>query len=330
MRWRQMRRLLSGALAPLALVLTSLLPASVQAAPVLPPVAATHVPVCPGPDARGSARCDALVRTDATARAAIPARPGARVNPDVPGNSGAYAPSSLQSAYNMQSAATSSGAGRTVAIVDAYHDPNAENDLAYYRSFFGLPPCASATGCFTKVDQNGGTNCPRTDTGWAQEISLDLDMVSAICPNCSILLVEATTNSYTDLGTAVDYAASVPGVVAISNSYGGSEWSGETSVDSHYNHPGTAITVSAGDNGYRVQVPAAPCYVTAVGGTTLTQLTNTGTRNATETAWSGTGSGCSAYELKPTWQTDSGCSLRTVSDVSAVARPRPRVLGAHH
>src|SRR5205085_8533797 len=163
-------------------------------------------------------------------------------------------------------------------------------DLTYYRSYFGLPACTSSTGCFKKVNQSGGTNnLPSANAGWAQEISLDVDMVSAICPNCSILLVEASSNGYADLGIAVNYAASVSNVVAISNSYGGGEWSGETSMDSPYNHPGIAITVSAGDSGYGVQFPAASSYVTAVGGTTLNQTTNNGTRSATETVWSGTG-----------------------------------------
>jgi subtilase family serine protease len=123
----------------------------------------------------------------------------------------------------------------------------------------------------------------------------------------------------------VDYAASVPGVVAISNSYGSAEFSTETSLDSHYNHPGFAVTVSSGDNGYGVQYPAASPYVTAVGGTTLTQTTNTGTRNATETVWTGAGSGCSAYETKPSWQSDPGCRARTVADVAAVSDPNTGV-----
>ncbi|HEX8966837.1 MAG TPA: hypothetical protein VF937_03090, partial [Chloroflexota bacterium] len=159
------------------------------------------------------------------------------------------------------------------------------------------------------------------NAGWAQEISLDLDMVSAICPNCNILLVEATSNGFADLGASVNTAAML-GATAISNSYGGSEWSGETGYwESFYNHPGIAVTASAGDNGYGVEFPAATGYAIAVGGTTLNQATNTGTRNATETVWSGSGSGCSAYEPKPTWQRDSGCAQRTVADVAAVADP---------
>jgi subtilase family serine protease len=210
-----------------------------------------------------------------------------------------------------------------VGIVDAYDDPNAESDLGVYRSQFGLAACTTANGCFRKVNQSGGTRYPRANGGWAQEISLDLDMVSAICPNCHILLVEASSNSLSNLGTAVNEAAAL-GATEISNSYGGGESSSDTSYDtSYYNHPGIAITASSGDNGYGVEYPAASQYVTAVGGTTLTRASNS--RGWSETAWSGTGSGCSAYDPKPSWQTDSGCSKRTVADVSAVADPNTGV-----
>src|SRR5262249_56685769 len=119
---------------------------------------------------------------------------------------------------------------------------------------FGLAPCTTANGCFRKVDQNGGTNYPRADKGWAQEISLDLDMVSAICPNCNILLVEANTNSFANLAAAVDTAASL-GANAISNSYGGGEDSGEVAHGAHLNHPRGAITASSGDSRVRPAVP---------------------------------------------------------------------------
>jgi subtilase family serine protease len=184
---------------------------------------------------------------------------------------------------------------------------------------FGLPDCTTANGCFKKVNQRGGNTYPRKDSGWALEISLDVQTVHAVCPKCKILLVEADTNSLSNLSAAVDYAASVPGVVAISNSYGGNEYSGETGSESHYNHPGHAITASSGDNGYGVSFPAASRYVTAVGGTTL----NVGAdhKRTSETTWNGSGSGCSAYISKPSWQTDSGCGRRTVADVSADADP---------
>ena len=302
--------------------------APVAAAPVLPPqsspIAGTAVPVCPGPVARGDVRCHAERRMDSLATSAVPSPAGVKVNPNVLGNNGAYDPGYLQNAYNLQAISPVAGASATVAIVDAYDDRTAASDLAAYRSYFGLPPCGS--GCFTKVNQYGlQSGYPRPNSSWAQEISLDLDMVSAICPNCKILLVEARSSSLADLGTAVKYAASVPGVVAISNSYGGSEWSGETSYEDYYNHPGKAVTASSGDNGYGVEFPAASRYVTAVGGTSLNQLSNTGGRNATEAAWSGAGSGCSAYIPKPTWQTDASCGNRSVADVSAVADPNTGV-----
>ncbi|MCQ4042031.1 hypothetical protein [Streptantibioticus rubrisoli] len=234
-----------------------------------------------------------------------------------------YGPSDLQSAYNLPSA--TAGSGQTVAIVDAQDDPSAESDLATYRSQYGLPACTTANGCFRKVDQNGGTNYPAADSSWAGEISLDLDMVSAVCPQCHILLVEAASPSLTDLGTAENKAVSL-GAKYISNSYGGAENPAETTVDSQYfNHPGVAITVSAGDGGYGATYPASSQFVTAVGGTALSRAANS--RGWTESVWStdsthGTGSGCSADEPKPSWQTtDTGCSHRTVADVSAVADP---------
>jgi subtilase family serine protease len=147
-------------------------------------------------------------------------------------------------------------------------------------------------------------------------------MASAICPKCKILLVEADNNSFINLATAVNEAAAL-GATQISNSYGGSEFSGETSYDSYYRHLGLAVTVSSGDSGYGVEFPAASQYVAAVGGTHLTK--NSSSRGWTETVWSGAGSGCSRYEPKPSWQHDTGCSRRTVADVSAVADPNTGV-----
>jgi subtilase family serine protease len=227
-----------------------------------------------------------------------------------------YGPADLQDAYKLPSA--TAGTGQTIAIVDAFNDPTAESDLAFYRSNYGLSPCTTGNGCFKKVDQNGGTNYPPFNNGWAEEIALDIEMVSAICPNCHILLVEANDNSFTNLGIAEDRAA-LMGVNATSNSWAAGEFSGELGQDVHYNHPGEAITFSSGDSGYGVVYPAASPFVTAVGGTHL--IKSGGKRGWTETAWSGAGSGCSAFEPKPTWQTDPNCAKRTVSDVSAVADP---------
>jgi subtilase family serine protease len=262
--------------------------------------------VCPGAMV-GSARCHSWVRVDGAGK------PIANVTPS------GYGPADLRSAYALTSSGSSA---QTIAIVDAYDDPNAEADLGVYRAQFGLPACTTANGCFRKVNQSGGAKAPRANGGWAQEISLDLDMASAICPNCHILLVEASSASFTNLSAAVNTAASL-GATVISNSYGGSEYSGEVSAQSAYNHPGIAITVSSGDGGYGVEFPAASQYVIAVGGTSLKRASNT--RGWTETVWNGAGSGCSAYIAKPSWQKDAGCARRTVADVSAIADPNTGV-----
>ena len=227
-----------------------------------------------------------------------------------------YGPANLQSAYKLPS--SSRGSGQTVAIVDAYNDPTAEADLGVYRAQYGLPPCTTANGCFRKVNQTGGTSYPATNAGWATEISLDLDMVSAICPNCHILLVEASTASYANLGAAVNEAAALH-ANAISNSYGGGDVSDASAP--YYNHPGIAVTASSGDSGYGVQFPASSHYVTAVGGTHLTTASNS--RGWSETVWSGAGSGCSTLNTALSGQStfNTGCSKRAEADVSAVADP---------
>jgi subtilase family serine protease len=269
-----------------------------------------HQKVC-GSAPIGQASCDSSLVTDANGKPLVTSTPAG------------YGPADLRSAYNLTSQSLSAGGGQTIAIVDAYDDPNAASDLATYRSYFGLPPCTTANGCFRKVNQTGGTSLPRANSSWAQEISLDLDMASAICPNCKILLVEASSNSFANLGVAEDYAAAHANVV--SNSFGGGEFSSETTsaYDGHFNHPGVAITVSSGDSGYGVEFPAASQHVTAVGGTRLVR--DSSARGWQEAAWSGAGSGCSTYVPKPSWQTDSGCARRTVADVSAVADPNTGV-----
>ncbi len=235
-----------------------------------------------------------------------------------------YSPQNLADAYKWSNPTGSNWNwnGQTIAIVDAYDNPNAASDLAAYRSQFGLPPCTSGNGCFSKVNQRGDAAPPARNAGWGQEIDLDIEMVSAVCPNCKILLVESDSNSFADLGAAVNQAFNL-GATAISNSYGGSEFFGETGYAGPYNHSGVAITASSGDGGYGVQAPAAYNTVVAVGGTTL--KTAASTRGWTETAWSGAGSGCSSQISKPLWQTDAGCSRRTVADVSAVADPNTGV-----
>jgi hypothetical protein len=310
-RARRLRRAaltLAAALTlPIAVLTAATTPANAARASSGRHLAAPVKRACAEPTRRGQMSCLTLVRTDVTARRGI--------QPNLAPSG--FGPSDLQSAYALSS--SSAGSGQTVAIVDAYDDPNAESDLATYRSQYGLPACTSANGCFKKVNENGGTSLPTADSGWAEEESLDLDMVSAVCPNCHILLVEANQPSMADLGTAVNTADSL-GAKYVSNSYGGSEDSTDTSSDSSYfNHPGVAITVSSGDNGYGVEYPAASQYVTAVGGTSLSRASNS--RGWSESAWSGAGSGCSSYDPKPSWQKDTGCAKRTVADVSAVADP---------
>jgi subtilase family serine protease len=285
--------------------LTVASPAGAQ--PATPASHGTHVSVtrsCATPAKPGLMACNALKVTSGTG-----------ITPSI--FPSGYGPSDLHSAYALPS---TGGSGATVAIVDAYDDPNAESDLATYRATYGLPSCTTANGCFKKVNQNGSTTgLPSPNAGWAEEESLDIDMVSAVCPSCHILLVEATSATMGNLGTAVNRAVTM-GAKYVSNSYGGGESSADTSYDSSYfNHTGVAITVSSGDSGYGVEYPAASRYVTAVGGTSLRRASTA--RGWSETAWSGAGSGCSLYDGKPTWQHDTGCSRRTVADVSAVADP---------
>jgi subtilase family serine protease len=272
----------------------------------------------------GTAACLALIRTNVRQRSA------ASFGYNAPVGDG-YGRPSLVSAYKLPSSSTV----RNVAVVDAYNDPNAVSDLATYRSSWGEAACNTTTGagCLTVTNQNGAASPLPTNSGtsgWATEESLDVDMVSAICPHCHIFLVEANSPAFTDLGTAVNSAVSVLNAGYVSNSYGGTDSSSDSILDAdYYNHPGVAVTASAGDNGYGVSYPATSQYVTAVGGTSLVTASNT--RGWKETVWGssaggeGTGSGCSTFEAKPSWQTHPGCSGRIDNDVAAVADPNTGV-----
>ena len=236
------------------------------------------------------------------------------------GMNGGYDPEDLRSAYEMPS--IYAGSGQTVAVVDAYDDPHAEADLAHYRSEYGLSECTAGNGCFRKVDEAGGTKYPTGNIEWAREISLDLDMVSAICPNCHLLLVEASSDEGTHLAAAENRAAEL-GATEISNSYAETAAPETRKQAEAYDHPGIPTTASGGDHGYGVVWPAANPNVIAVGGTTLKP--GEGRGSWTETVWysaggspPGTGSGCSK-EPKPSWQTDRLCAGRTTNDVAAVA-----------
>jgi subtilase family serine protease len=271
-----------------------------------------HISVCPGPVAPNTARCHAHVVTDKFGT--ILTHGDATRN----GAPSGYGPPDLRSAYNVPTSTSTA----IIAIVDAYGYTNAETDLGKYRAYYGLPACTTANGCFGKYNQSGVKGSyPSTNVGWAQETALDLDMASAMCPTCKIILVEANSASYANLGTAVNTAARLKAHV-ISNSYGGGE-SGTTSYVADYDHPGVAITASSGDSGYGVQFPASAPYVTAVGGTSLVRSSNA--RGWSETAWSGAGSGCSTVYAIQSWQvgvTDKNCAgHRMEADVSAIADP---------
>jgi PKD repeat protein len=288
--------------------------------------------------------------TSAAAAAAVGAKPytlgdGAASA----GPAGGLTPAQLASAYTYSP--TTGGTGQTVAIVDAYDDPNIESDLASFDSYYGLPGCTSENGCFKKVSQTGSTSSlPAADeSGWSVEISLDVETVRAACRNCKILLVEANSPSFANLATAVDKAVSL-GATEVSNSYGGPEAEIEQAA---YNHPGVVITAATGDLGYddftyinegeeppqRPNVPAAFPSVVAVGGTTL-KLEEDGTR-ASEKVWNGmgpgddgeyiegvSGGGCSTSFSAQLWQRDvpgfgaSGCGTKRLdADVAADADP---------
>jgi len=265
--------------------------------------------VCHAVLSRGQANCHAMVMV----------KPDGSYPQSTTPPSTALTPAQLQDAYNL--AGLSSG-GRTVAIVDAYGYPNLESDLATYRSQFNLPACTTANGCLTIMDQNGGSSYPRTDVGWDQEQALDVDAVSAACPDCKILVVQADTNSFANLGQAVITASQQPGVAAISNSYGGSD-AADSTYGAYYDHPGIAVTASTGDNGYQGgSYPADSSYVTAVGGTSLVPAGGT-SRGWSETVWDGAGSGCSSYNtaLAAASGYDTGCSKRAMADVAAAADP---------
>lgn len=282
-------------------------------------VTATTVrPACSTP-APMHARCLALVRTDVHGGLGVrgPAARAAGKTDAAATLPAGYGPPELDAAYNLP---VTLGAGQTIGIVDAFDDPTAEADLAVYRQTYGLPPCTTQNGCFSKLNQAGQAGPYPPEAGdWAAEISLDLDMVSAACPNCHILLVEANTNQVSDLGESVNTAVS-HGADVVSNSYGADEFNGMQTFFKDYRHGSHVIVASSGDAGFGpAQFPAVSPGVVATGGTSLVTAANS--RGWSETAWSGAGSGCSAYVHKPSYQKDQDCSMRTVADVSADADP---------
>jgi subtilase family serine protease len=221
-------------------------------------------------------------------------------------------PSQVKAAYKLP---LTGGAGTTIAIIDAFDDPTVASDLSVFCSQFGLLPPN-----FVEHKMSSSIN---TDGGWAVEISLDVQWAHAIAPNATILLVEATTNSFSDLLNAVSYATSQSNVVAVSMSWGGGEFVGENSLDSYFVKSGITFFASSGDSGAGVIYPSASPNVVAVGGTTL-NLNGDGSFNS-ETAWSGSGGGPSTQEPEPSYQLTYGVQgtsgQRGVPDVSYDADP---------
>jgi IPT/TIG domain len=251
---------------------------------------------------------------------------------------GFLTPQRLRSAYQLP-AETSSSLLQTIALIDAFNDPSAEADLGVYDETFGLPPCTGANGCFRKVNESGAASpLPRKQGEWAGEISIDVQMAHAICPSCKILLVEASSEDFSDLGTGVNTAVDL-GATVVSNSYGGPEEHSYPSLAaSYYEHPGTLVAASSGDCGYFnkacpgepavADFPADSEHVLAVGGTSLRESEGVWTSSA----WREGGSGCSKYFSAAPWQSAAagfsatGCaSARSVADVSAIGDPETGV-----
>ena len=297
-----------------------------QTAATAGPASASERRVCPAPRP-GWAECESVYQLIKGAAQDAPAFASSATP------AGGFGPTALREAYNLTHDSLVRGRHETVAIVDAYRDPDAAIDLATYRSHFKLGQCPTTSGCLRIVNQNGRTSpLPKASADWAVEQSLDLDMISAICPRCHILLVEAKSSSNASLGRAEDTAVRL-GARFVSNSWSSTEEPGQSADNHYFNHPGDAIVVASGDSGYATSYPGDLQYVTSVGGTALTHK-RSGTRAWTETAWGsaskgaeGTGSGCSSRTAKPSWQRAAadigtgGCADRTQNDVSAVADP---------
>ncbi|MDQ1295302.1 MAG: hypothetical protein QG608_3187 [Actinomycetota bacterium] len=312
------------------------LPASAVPADVgrEPTRATTHLdearPPCAEPR-RDKYSCLLRIRPASQARAAgtpVPSPPNRKTSwalsstapdipvPDIPVPQAGYGPADIRNIYGLPLAPDTR---QTIAVVVAGDAPSAETDLAVYREFWGLPPCTTENGCFTKIDQRGGNDLPMADPGWAVEAGMDVQAVSATCPSCKILLVEADSADFFDMPAAVDQAVA-HGADIVSNSWGAAETGAFVSAGpTSFTHPGVPILAASGDSGFSyANFPASWSKVIAVGGTTVTRSTE----GWEHFAWAGSGSGCSTWVDKPHWQHDENCSLRTTSDVSALADPQ--------
>src|SRR5579875_2716544 len=246
---------------------------------------------------------------------------------------GFITPEDLHAAYSLPDA-TAAGATQTIAVVDAFDDPDIEADLGVYDEEFDLPACTSANGCFRKVNEEGAAApLPRKNGGWASEISIDVEMAHAICEDCHVLLVEARNETLRNLASAVETAVAA-GAEEVSDSYGAAERAAYVRLAGAYDHPGVVITASSGDCGYLneacageregAEYPADSPDVVAVGGTSLTETGGAWTSRV----WNEGGSGCSVLFAAPSWQSAApgfaatGCGAhRAIADVSAVADP---------
>ena len=322
--WRSLARALSPALARAALAGAALAAATLA-------VGGTSAAASPGAASPGlkaacpvaaprHARCLTLYRPEVAVNRALAA--GVRGLAAQPAGWGARA---IESAYKLP---VSRNPHAVVAVSIAFNTPHLAQYLNTYRAQYGLPPCTAASGCFRKVNQQGNASplpASGVGSGWDLEATLDVSMISAACPHCRILVVEADSDQLSDLA-ATEHTAARLGAAVISNSYGTRE-SGYTQTLAHaYHQAGHTVVVSSGDSGFTAaSFPANLTSVTAVGGTMLARATNA--RGWRESVWNdqfgASGSGCSAYVAKPARQHDQDCLLRTVSDVSAVAANIP-------
>ncbi len=256
-----------------------------------------------------------LVRTDAS--------------PDASSGPTGNTPATIYPVYLPGKTYNPGGGSGTIAIVDAYDYPTAENDLNVFSSTVGLPACTSASGCFKVVYASGSK--PRANCGWAQEAALDIEWAHAMAPKAKIVLVEAASNSFANLFAAVDVATQEvtggsAGVGEVSLSWGGSEFSGESSDDSYFQHSGVVYFASSGDTGGATIYPSASPNVVGAGGTSLNR--NADGSFKSETGWSGSGGGPSKYEALPSYQIGvSGVSStqRSIPDFSFDADPQTGV-----
>jgi subtilase family serine protease len=242
-----------------------------------------------------------------------------------------WTPQSLASAYGI-AWSPAFGAGKTIAIIDAYDSPAVEADLGVFSHYFGLPACTTANGCFKRVNQVGAaTPRPSFNAGWALEINLDVQWVHAMAPGAKILLVEARSATFGDLNAAEQYANNVSSATYLSNSWGAPEFSDESAFDGVFTpKPGKSMLFASGDSGLPASYPSAAPAVVSVGGTTISKSGS----KVTETVWSGGGGGCSKYVLAAPKQkafkdyTQAGCTkgMRATPDIAAIADPATGVL----